>query len=176
MIQFFDVRSVRVLNGSRVRWACLALAVFAGGACYSYVEVPADAVSPGDKVRVTMTRDEVLRQADLLERLDEDLEATVMENNPGTGLSVTFPDPNSAVAGPEFNRLITIPWGGVIRVEGQQFSLAKTLGAVGIGAVIGSAVIAVVTGGSEGNRSGETPPIDQDRWIPIPIFRIPVPF
>ena len=164
------------MNGSSVRWACLAVAVFAGGACYSYVEVPADAVSPGDKVRVTMTREEVLRQADILERLDEELEATVMENDVTAGLSVTFPDPNSAVAGPEFNRLITVPWGGVVRVEGHQFSLPKTLGAIGIAAVIGGAVVAVVTGGSEGSRSGETPPIDEDRWIPLPLFRIPVPF
>lgn len=160
----------------RVWTAAAVLAVLAGSACYSYVEVPADAVAPGEKIRVTMTRDEVLRQADLLERLDEEMEATVLENDPGTGLSMTFPDPNSAVAGPEFNRMITIPWGGIVRVEAPEFSLPKTVGAVAIGAVIAGAVIAVVTGGSEGDRSGETPPIDQDRWIPVPIFRIPVPF
>jgi hypothetical protein len=156
--------------------AVAVLSVLAGSACYSYVEVPADAVAPGDKIRVTMTREEVLRQADILERLDEDLEATVMTNDPGAGLSVTFPDPNSAVAGPEFNRLITIPWGGVVRVEGKDFSLPKTLGAIGIGAVIAGSVVALVTGGDQGDRSGEGPPIDEDRWIPLPLFRIPVPF
>lgn len=163
-------------GGRGASMGAAALTVLLSSACYTFVEVPADAVAPGDKIRITMTRDEVLRQADLLERLDEELEATVMENDPGTGLSVTFPDPNSAVAGPEFNRLITIPWGGVVRVEAPEFSLPKTVGAVAIGAVIVGAVVAVVTGGNQGDRSGETPPIDQDRWAPIPLFRIPVPF
>ena len=80
------------------------------------------------------------------------------------------------LAGPEFNRLITVPWGGVVRVEAPEFSLPKTVGAVAIGAVIAGAVIAVVTGGDEGDRSGELPPIDEDRWVPVPLFRIPIPF
>ena len=168
---------MRDLRIAGLRWIPVAVGLAAGTGCYSYLEVPADVVAPDDKIRVTMTRDEVMRQADLLESLDERLQATVMTNDAAAGLSLTFPDPNSSVSGPEFNRVIKIPWEGVVMVEGRTFSWPRTIGMVAIGTVVAVSAAAVVTGGFQGSRGSEgggDP--NADRGVPRPVFRIPVPF
>lgn len=140
--------------------ACLALA-----GCYSFAPVDRAVLEPGMSVRITLEREEVLRQADARGDLDPVLRGTITDQTTEETLGLLYRPAGTS----RFNRFLAVPWSGVRQVEAKAFSPARTVGLVAIGAAITVAVIAVTD--QSGENTGEDPPGDNLVSIPLPWFR-----
>jgi hypothetical protein len=153
----------------RAGFVALVLFGLTSSGCYKYVELDPATLAPGQEIRVTMTREETMRQADVLGSLEERVQGTVAPQSTEEGLALTFRSPLSTAAGPQFRSFTTIPFQEITLVEGRAFSWGRTAVAVGVGAVVAGGVLALTTGGGEGER-GEGG--DPDNSLRFPILQV----
>ncbi|MEZ4414930.1 MAG: hypothetical protein R3E10_04185 [Gemmatimonadota bacterium] len=132
------------------------------GACQTFAPVDPRAVEAGDPVRVTLTREEALKQADVIGELTERVEGRVAEPTDAAALALTIPARGSTPAtGSRFNTYLALPWDGLVSVEEKRFSWART-GALAAVTGVAVAVILSVTEGSSQGGPGEGPPDNSD--------------
>ena len=136
--------------------------------CQTFVPIESAAVAPGTAVRIRLTREETLRQADALGRLQSVLTGIATDATNAQALTFTYRLPSPTPSQPNrFNGLMRVPWSSIVQVEEKRFDAGGTIGLAAIGAAIAVAVLAVTdeSGTSQG-EGGPTP----DRAI-IPLFR-----
>lgn len=144
----------------------VGLVLMAG--CYSFAPIESAAVTPGSSVRIRLTREETLRQADALDRLQSVLTGIATDATNAQALTLSYRLPSPTPSQPNrFNGLMTVPWSSILEVEEKHFSPGRTVGLAAIGVAIAVAILAVTDESGTGpNEGGPTP----DRAI-VPFFR-----
>jgi hypothetical protein len=131
--------------------------------CYRYTEIRPDAVVVGQEVRVTIDREETLRQADVLGGLRETLTGMVAEESEGSVLALAVPQ-----RGTGFNDFVRLRYQGILRIEEKEFSPGRTAALAAAGAVVAVGVLALVdqaTGGDDDDGG-------INEQMRVPLFRI----
>lgn len=148
----------------RIGTALLATLVFTGG-CYTWHDIPREAVTPGLDVRLTLEREEALRRIEETGDLRLTVTGTAAEQSDERVLGLT-----SRTRGSSFNSFSTVPWQGIVRIEEKRFSWVRTggLAAAGLGATI--AILSVIEGQTD--EGGEGPPINEAGRVRVPLLRI----
>ena len=155
------------MRATKVTLLGVGLVLTAG--CYAFVPIQSAAVTPGTRVRITMDREETLRQADALGQLQSVVTGVTTDGTNATSVSFIYRLPSPTPAQPNrFNGLMSVPWSSVVQIEEQRFSAGRTLGLAALGAVVTVAVLAATEGGT--SQECDTPGPDVDAAL-IPIFR-----
>lgn len=134
--------------------------------CYTWYDIAPESVTSGLEVRVTLERQEALRRLqDQGQELRLTVSGTATDQTDGVNLGLTTRQRASA-----FNAFDTVPWSGIVRIEGKRFSWLRTGGiaAIGVGAAI--AILSVIEG--ETDEAGEGPPINESGVVQFPILSI----
>lgn len=152
---------------SRSLMAIMAVPLLGG--CYAYADVDGATVSPGSTVRVSLDRDEAVRQIDALGGLRERVEGMVTGQTTERAVTLTVRQSATPAAGGRFNAYVVLPWSSITRVEAKHFSPQRTaLAAAGAGAlaVATLSVLNAITDGdpSEGSNTNEA--------VRIPLIRL----
>jgi hypothetical protein len=151
-------------------WVVLLMATlpFLGG-CYTWAALDRAEVVPGATVRITLGRDEAVRQIDVLGGLRESVEGRVADQSNEGSLALTVRQSATPSEPSRFNAFLSVPWGSVGKMEVKRFSPLKT-GAI----VAGAGVVAVLTlsvlEGSSSGGPGEGPGTNDA--VRIPLIRI----
>ncbi|MDT8340025.1 MAG: hypothetical protein RQ751_00815 [Longimicrobiales bacterium] len=156
-----------------VRKGGVLMALLSLAGCHSFTPVDRSAIEPGQSLRVTLTREEALRQVEALGDLREQIQGTVREaGGPSLGLTMASP-PAYAVGDPRAAGLrsyLELPWSGVERVELKRFDWVRTGLFAAAAAVVTVAILEVTDDSGGGN--GEGGGVDQQRVrIPLLTFR-----
>lgn len=136
--------------------------------CYTFAPIESAAVVPGSDVRITLTREETLQQADALGRLQSVLTGVATDATSAQSLTFTYRLPSPTPSQPNrFNGLMSVPWSSILQIEEKHFSAGRTVGLAGIGVAIAIAILAVSDESGTGpDEGGPTP----DAAI-VPFFR-----
>lgn len=156
-----------IMRTTRIALLSAGIVLIAG--CHVFVPIESAAVAPGTAVRITLTREETLRQArDLdLGQLQSELTGIATDATSAQALTFTYRLPSPTPSQPNrFNGLMSVPWSSIISVEEKRFSAGRTIGLAAIGAAIAVAVLGAT------NDSGTSP---QDDTGPTPNAAI-IPF
>jgi hypothetical protein len=149
--------------------AVLLVSVILSG-CYSFREIGAAQVTPGERVRVTVSAVEAARQEPVLGRLTQTLEGQVVANESADALGLTVAGRAAAASGgPAFNAFVTVPLDAVQRIEVRSFSAGRTALLAGAGAAVVVAALAIDGGGT---GDGPEDPGNNSR-VRLPLIRIP---
>jgi hypothetical protein len=164
---FFAVpHSIEELMNRLVRHAgALALIMVASSGCYSYVEVPVDAVRPGQAVRITLDRAEALRRADERDEFQQRVTGTVTEQTTDEAVGLSY----IGTRGSDFRDFMLVNWESVELVEGREVSWLRTGGVAALGALAAVAILEIADNSSGGNNEGG---INESMWTRIPLLRI----
>ena len=146
-----------------VKCVCLPLVVLSLGGCYTFRPADPSTIEPGMAVRVTISREEVIQQAEVLGGLVTDVQGTATEQTDDQALRLSF---RTVGMGPNarFNSFLSVPWSGIEQVESKVFSTPRSIVAAALGAVITVAILAVTDVSGLG---GEDEP-------PMNAFRLPL--
>lgn len=148
-------------------WVVLAVP-FLGG-CYAYADIDSAAVSPGATVRVSLDREEAVRQIDALGGLRERVEGQVTEQTTDRAVALTVRQSATPAAGGRFNAFVVLPRSSITRVELKRFSPQRTaLAAAGAG-VLAVATLSVLNAITDGDPS-EGP--NTNDAVRIPLLRL----
>ena len=153
------------MNRSLVRTIATASILVGSSGCFSYTEVPLDAVRPGQAVRVTLDRAEALRRAEEREEFQQQVTGTVTEQTTADALGLSY----VGTRGSDFRDFMLVDWQWVERLEGREISWIRTGGLAVIGAVVAVAILEIADNSSGGNGEGG---INESSWARLPIFRI----
>lgn len=156
------------MRSTRLVLASAGLVVVAG--CQSFTRIEPATVNPGAAIRITLDREETLRQADRLGQLQSVINGVATDASDGSSLSLTYRLPSPTPTQPNrFNGLMTVPWANIVQVEKRHFSAGKTVGLVAVGAAITVAILVVndESGGgpSEGGPTPNAAIIPLLRWV-----------
>jgi hypothetical protein len=152
-----------------VRRSAAMLALWALAGCQAFVETDATAIAPGTAVRVTLERDEALRQADVLGGLETAVQGRVNERTDGTTLALAVSGRGaSASDGSRFSAFVQIPWAGISRIEEKRFSPVRTAALAAVGAVVTVLVLQL----TDESAGGEGEPGGPNNQLRVPILRI----
>ena len=155
------------MRATRIVLLSAGLVLMAG--CYTFVPIQSAAVRPGTQVRITLDREETLRQADALGQLQSVITGVTTDGTNAASVSFTYRLPSPTPSQPNrFNGLMSVPWSSVVQIEEQRFSAGRTIGLGALGALVAVAVLAATEGGT--SQEGDTPGPDVDAAL-IPIFR-----
>lgn len=151
-----------------LRTAALALAVVVLPGCYAWTEVPRPSapVASGTQLRVTVTREEALRQAgESGGDVREVIPGRVVEDEAGR-LGLTMRPARSPAEARLFRDYVEVPWSAVVRVEERRFSPLRTAALVA-GAGVATVAILSVAEGESADEGGETPGPNEGLRIPL---------
>lgn len=134
--------------------------------CHTWTEMEPGPVPVGTRVRVTLTPEEAVRQVEGLGSLRQVVPGTVVQGAGEGMLALATPRGGASPGTRGFNDYLSVPWSQVVRLEGKQLSLTRSVGlAAGMG--VGAALILSVTDGSARDGNGETPGPNQAVRIPL---------
>lgn len=134
--------------------------------CYTFTPIESSAVVPGSAVRVNLTREETLQQADALGRLQSVLTGIATDATNAQALTFTYRLPSPTPSQPNrFNGLMSVPWSSILQIEEKRFSAGRTVGLAAIGAVIAVAILSVTD--ESGTGAGEGGPTPEAAIIPF---------
>ena len=153
------------MNRLGVRAGAIALILIASSGCYSYVEVPVDAVRPGQAVRVTIDRAEALRRAEEREEFQQEITGTVTEQTTTESLGLSY----IGTRGSDFRDFMLVNWQSVEQIEGREVAWLRTGGLAVLGAVVAVAILEIADNSSGGPNEGG---INESTWTRIPLLRI----
>ena len=134
--------------------------------CYTFAEVDRSALAPGATIRVTVSREEAVKQIDALGGLKERMEGRVQEQTNGSSLALTVRHAATPSEAGRFNAFVSVPWSSVQRVELKRFSPGRTA-AIAAGAGVVAALTLSVLEGSSKPGEGEPPPVNDAVRIPL---------
>jgi hypothetical protein len=153
------------MNRLVVRAGAIALLLVASSGCYSYAEIPVDAVRPGQAVRVTLDRAEALRRAEEREEFQQQVTGTVTEQTTAESLGLSY----VGTRGSDFRDFMLVNWASIEQVEGREISWLRTGGLAAIGAVVAVAILEIADNSSGAPGEGG---INESPWTRIPLLRI----
>ena len=148
-----------IMRTTRTALLVAGLVLMAG--CYTFAPVESAAVVPGSAVRVTLTREETLNQADALGQLQSVLTGVATDATSAQLLTFIYRLPNPTPSQRNrFNGLMSVPWSSILQVEEKRFSSGRTIGLAAIGVAIAVAILAVTDESGTGEREGGGPTPD----------------
>ena len=148
-----------------VRCVGLTLVVLFLGGCYTFRPADPSAIEPGMSVRVTISQDEAVRQAEVLGGLVTEVRGTATEQTNGRTLGLSF---RAVGMGPNarFNSFVLVPWRRVEQIESKAFNTPRTVATTALGTVIAAAILAVAD--LSGLGGDEEAPVNS---FVLPLFR-----
>lgn len=153
-----------IMRTTRITLLSAGLVLMAG--CQTFVPIESAAVAPGTAVRIRLTREETLRQADALGRLQSVLTGVATDATSTQALTFTYRLPSPTPSQPNrFNGLMSVPWSSIVQVEEKRFSAGRTIGLAAIGAVIAVAILSVAD--ESGTGPGEDGPTPDAAIVPF---------
>ncbi|MFC1662470.1 hypothetical protein ACFL3S_13620 [Gemmatimonadota bacterium] len=155
-----------------------ATGIWAMSACYSYVPVELETVSPGENVRLTITREAAERLEPALPSNGRILQGEVVQAELGSlWVSVAVSTRQSGFQYERIAQTLRFDQGETLDIELKTLNRRRTFATVGTAAVIVSAVAWTALGGEAGGHKslppGDGTSDDTSRWI-LPLFRLPL--
>lgn len=149
------------------RFAALSAALLLATGCFAWTEVPAPTgpVASGTEIRVTLTREEALRQAGEEGDVRTVIPGRVVEDEDGR-LGLTTRGARSPAEARLFRDYREVPWSAVVRVEEKRFSPWRTAALVA-GAGVATAIILSVAEGQSEQGEGDGPGTNEAFRVPL---------